>query len=69
MSEDLLDFKKSQSLTMGVELELQLIDRRTGKAVPDAFVFTKTWSRSSPCSLSTVWMFSPLRTIRVNVSR
>ena len=30
MSEDLLDFKKSQSLTMGVELELQLIDRRTG---------------------------------------
>ena len=34
-----------------------------------AFVFTKIWSRSSPCSLRTFWMSSPLRTIRVNVSR
>jgi hypothetical protein len=25
-----LDFRKSDPLTMGVELELQLIDRRTG---------------------------------------
>src|SRR5512145_2569774 len=30
MNEGMLDFKASQSLTVGVELELQLIDRRTG---------------------------------------
>ena len=30
MSEAVLDFRKSDPLTMGVELELQLIDRRTG---------------------------------------
>jgi carboxylate-amine ligase len=30
VSESVLDFRKSDPLTMGVELELQLIDRRTG---------------------------------------
>jgi carboxylate-amine ligase len=30
MSEDLLDFQRSAALTMGVELELQLVERRSG---------------------------------------
>ncbi len=30
MNDEVLDFKRSASLSMGVELELQLIDRRTG---------------------------------------
>jgi hypothetical protein len=30
MSENLLEFKQSQPLSVGVELELQLVDRRTG---------------------------------------